>query len=428
MKSDSKPTTGIFLETRKQHKDGRYPVKLRVTYQRKRRYYVLQDENKQNLSMSKEKFSKVMGERPRDSYKNIRIHLNELERIAVEDVIEKLPVFTFESFEQKYFSKQLDKIDVIGSLKAREKDLRADNRISTAVTMKNTHRSIKAFTGKPVLPFESVTITFLKKYEAWMTTKTDKRGANSLTTVGIYLRNVRTIYNQARRDGIIKDVPYPFGMGRYQIPGGKNIKKALRQAEVGLIANYPAVDGSSEQMYRDYWMFSYLCNGINVKDMAMIRYRDIDGDVIRITRAKTERETRKSPRPVTIIITRQIGRIIDRWGNKPLLPDTYLLPILETGMSAEKEYKRIQDFTKRINRCMGDLAKDLEIPMKVTTYTARHSFATVLKRSGASTEFISESLGHKNLQTTESYLADFEIEEKKKWAEKLANFGSNGED
>jgi len=52
----------------------------------------------------------------------------------------------------------------------------------------------------------------------------------------------------------------------------------------------------------------------------------------------------------------------------------------------------------------------------VTTYTARHSFATVLKRSGASYEFISESLGHRDMKTTNAYLANFEETEKRKYA------------
>jgi len=235
----------------------------------------------------------------------------------------------------------------------------------------------------------------------------------------MYLRNVRAMYRKAMKEGIIKDVLYPFGKDEYVIPGSPNVKKALTHAEVGKIINYDAVPGSPEQMYRDFWIFSYLCNGINVKDMAQIKYKNIDGDVIRLIREKTKRETRKKPKYITIIITRQLGRIIDTWANKPGLPDTYLLPILESGMTPEQKYRRVQDVTKLINRYINRIAVKLEIPKKVTSYTARHTFATVLKRSGASTEFISESLGHKNLQTTEDYLDKFEEDEQRKWADKL---------
>ncbi len=436
MKSDNEVTTKIILETWRSLKDSTFSVKLRVTHNRKQKFYILKDENKRSLSMTKEGFIKVIGveapepekkrKRLTKDEKELRLHINELEKEA-RDVIKSIPAFTFEAFEAKYFNKKTDQTDVFSSLETRAKELREEGRISTAVTFECTLNSLKAFHLKKSLPFENITILFLRKYEQWMTTKIKKtdnreeREANSLTTVGMYLRNVRAVYNRARREGVLKDIQYPFGEGGYQIPTGTNRKKALTQLEVGKILNYDATEGSPEEMYRDFWMFSYLCNGINVKDMARITYKDIDGDIINITRAKTERETRRNPKPITIIITRQIGQIIDKWGNKPAFPDTYLLPILIPGITPEVEYRRIQDVTKLINRYMSTLAAKLEIPMKVTTYTARHSYATVLKRSGASTEFISESLGHRNLQTTENYLADFEIEEKRKWAEKVAN-------
>ena len=70
---------------------------------------------------------------------------------------------------------------------------------------------------------------------------------------------------------------------------------------------------------------------------------------------------------------------------------------------------------------MDRISKALEIP-KITTYTARHSYATVLKRSGANIAFISESLGHSDLKTTENYLASFETEEREKNAKLLVAF------
>ena len=343
-------------------------------------------------------------------------HLNELENIA-RQVISTLPTFSFTLFEQKYYEKPTNKRDLLYDLNKRAQQLRQEGRISTAVSFECTYNSIKKFTGKDRLGYDSTTVQFLNKYEKWMLAE-----GNSLTTVGIYLRNVRTAYRKAESEGVIKSRTYPFGDGKYVIPGGKNIKKALKFEEVKRIANYKALDGSNEQRYRDYWLFSYLCNGINIKDMARLKYINIEEDLIKLTRAKTQRETRQDPRPITIVITRQIGRIIDRWGNKPGLNDQYVLPILSKGMTPDKEYKAIQQTTKMINKYIKDIAESVEITQKVTSYIARHSFATVLKRSGASTEFISESLGHSNLQTTENYLADFEIEEKRKWAEKAADF------
>jgi len=418
MKSDSKSTTAIVLETWRSLKDNTFAVKLRVTFNRKQKFYVLKEKNKKRLSMSKDFFEEVMDKDSTRNKKKLRLHLTELQQRA-EDVIKDLPVFTFEAFEIKYFNKKTDQTDLFSSMEARAKELREEGRISTAVTFECALNSLKEFHKKESLPFEHITVKFLEKYENWMLTGTGDRRANSPTTVGMYLRNVRAMYRKAMKEGIIKDVLYPFGKDEYVIPGSPNVKKALTHAEVGKIINYDAVPGSPEQMYRDFWIFSYLCNGINVKDMAQIKYKNIDGDVIRLIREKTKRETRKKPKYITIIITRQLGRIIDTWANKPGLPDTYLLPILESGMTPEQKYRRVQDVTKLINRYINRIAVKLEIPKKVTSYTARHTFATVLKRSGASTEFISESLGHLSLETTEDYLDNFEEGEQRKWADKL---------
>ena len=65
------------------------------------------------------------------------------------------------------------------------------------------------------------------------------------------------------------------------------------------------------------------------------------------------------------------------------------------------------------------IGEDIGYDKPLTTYAARHSFATILKRSGAPTELISESLGHKSLKTTEAYLDSFEDKTRRKFMENL---------
>jgi len=411
-----KITTAIILETRKSGPNNTHPVKLRVTYNRNCKYYILRQKNNESIYLTEGDFNKVMGDRPREDYKKLRLTLNAHEDKAVKD-IEKLPVFSFESFEAKYFGKTENNADLIDSLKRKADTLRTEGRISTAVAYECSISSLKKFTDKEYLDFEKANISFLNNYEKWMLSNN-----NSYTTIGIYLRNVRTAFGEAIKNGFLKPELYPFGKDKYTIPGGRNVKKALTIQEVGTIANYKAIDGTSEHRYRDYWLFSYLCNGINVKDIAHLKYANIDGDVLNFVRAKTQREKKATQRPITLAITKEIGRIIDRWGNKPGTKEKYIFPILEDGLTPEQVYGRVQQATKLINKYVRQIAETIGIANKVTSYTARHSFATVLKRSGASLEFISESLGHSSLTTTENYLADFEIEEKRKWAEKLTQF------
>lgn len=92
------------------------------------------------------------------------------------------------------------------------------------------------------------------------------------------------------------------------------------------------------------------------------------------------------------------------------------------GLTPTRERQLIQQLTQVINCHLKTIAEELEIQKDLTTYAARHSFATVLKRSGVSTEFISEALGHNNLRTTQSYLAGFEDESKRETIKALTAF------
>jgi site-specific recombinase XerD len=88
-----------------------------------------------------------------------------------------------------------------------------------------------------------------------------------------------------------------------------------------------------------------------------------------------------------------------------------------------EQKKRVQDITRRINKHLKIIGDKHGIS-GVSTYTARYSYATVLKRSGANISYISESLRHPNLKTTKNYLASFEKEERIKNAAFLTNFGN----
>lgn len=111
--------------------------------------------------------------------------------------------------------------------------------------------------------------------------------------------------------------------------------------------------------------------------------------------------------------------IIKKWVVKQKNENNYVFPVLEKGISELQKQKNKDQFIKTINKYMKMIGEDIGYDKPLTTYAARHSFATVLKRSGAPTEFISESLGHKSLQTTEAYLDSFEDKSRRKFMENL---------
>ena len=409
-------TTTIILHNNVINKTGKYPIKLRITFDRKSKYYHIN-----NYYFSEKDFAKINGERPREEdFKRAKLEIAKKEGEAL-DIIEKLPYFTFDLFEKRFLNGvQKADTNIFNWLENTVAKLNAQERIKTAHAYNNSWQSLLKYTNKKELSFYDITVDFLNLYEIWFTTVQK----NSPTTLGIYLRNVRAIFNEAIEQGIITKDVYPFGRRRYEIPTGKNVKKALTLAEIQKIYTYPVVKSSSKERWKDMWIFSYLCNGANIKDICLLKYKNISDGRISFSRAKTRRTKRQQPKPITVILSDEIKAIINKWGNiNNTDQESYLFPILSDGMGAIKITAVIHQTTQNINKHIDDIAKALKITKRVTTYTARHSFATVLKRSGVSTEFISESIGHADLRTTENYLDSFEDDAKVENAKKLLDFG-----
>src|SRR5690606_24311932 len=206
-------------------------------------------------------------ERLRDKQKQIQKKLNKYKAKA-DEIIDGLNIFTFANFEEQYFEKRNVNKSISYAFDKRIKNLRENDKIGTAITYECAKNSLEAF--KKNLEFADVTPELLNAYERKMVGK-----GNSITTVSMYLRCLRALFNQRDITGAI----YPFGKNKYIIPTGKNIKKALTLEEIGMLYNYEAKSGSREQQAQDYWMFLYLCNGMNVKDFCLLKWKNINGEI-----------------------------------------------------------------------------------------------------------------------------------------------------
>ena len=161
---------------------------------------------------------------------------------------------------------------------------------------------------------------------------------------------------------------------------------------------------------------------MNPKDVAFLKFKNIQGEYLIFERAKTERTARNNPRPITVYINEDMWSIIKRWGNKNNNPDNYIFPVLDHSFNALQQHFVVKSFIKFINDRMAKIKERLGIEKKVTTIVSRHTFSTQLKRLGASTEFIQEALGHTDIRTTENYPDSFEKEVKKEYAARLLAF------
>ena len=390
-----KAEASIYLDELRPKKNGKCSVKIKITFNRKRKYFST------GIELTPDEFEKVMynkrkSRKQKEIYKKLDFYYNK-----ANTVIKDLNVFTFDSFEEGFLEQRNIQNSVSFAFDKYIQQLKAENRIGTALSYECAKNSFQSF--KKDLTFAEITRTFLDKYESWML-----RNNKSKTTVGIYVRSLRAIYNFQNIDRSI----YPFGLGKnkYTIPTGKNIKKALTIEEIAKIYNYEAPLGSSKDRAKDYWIFLYLCNGMNVKDFCLLKWKNIDGNMLTYQRAKTKR-TKKEEKPIYVALKPITMEIIKKWGQPSVLKDAYIFPHLKKGMTAEQERATYQQLIKFINKYLKQIAAELGINRNVTTYYARHSFATVLKRSGATIEMISELLGHSSVEVTESYLDSFEKEQ-----------------
>ncbi|RZK25876.1 MAG: integrase [Flavobacterium sp.] len=405
----------IYHDTRRKSGKKLFPVKLRVYYRGETRLYPL------GLRLSEEDFvNSYQTLKPKgDRYKELKIKLVSHETKA-NDIKASINVFSFERFEKKLLQPTGSRNQVFYHYEQTIKKLKQQGRIGTASNYAMSCRSLQQFlltqNRKQKLAFEDITVYFLNQFEQWMLEK-----GNSISTVGIYLRPLRTLFNAAIEEGEVDKDFYPFSKRKYQIPAGRNTKKALSKEDLKTLFYFPTDDPFLKKA-RAHWFFSYSCSGMNTRDIAELRYKNIHNDILSFVRNKTRNTTRSQQKPILVVLTPYAQEVIQTYGNKKVNGDTYVFPILNDGMTAEERYRAAQAYTRFVNQHIKRLAKLAGITQEISTYWARHSFTTMAVRNGASLEFVQESLGHNSLQTTKSYFAGFADATKRTIANKLMDF------
>ena len=403
-----KPTAAIHFDTRRAKSDGKFPLKIRVTYLRQRKYY------KTGYAVTLEEWYKMNGLKPRKEIKDIRDKVSDQLKRA-ETILNGLDLFTFKTFERQYQSKSSQPLELAEAFTRYITELETQGRIGTAASYRCSMVSLAGYSKRVKLP--DISPEYLNGYEQWMLKK-----GNSITTIGIYLRSLRAIINNAIQEGHMKPEQYPFGRRKYLIPGSRNIKKALTLEEISKLYYYPAVPDEVEDKARDFWIFSYLASGMNFKDICLLRGSNIQQDFIVFYRAKTERTKRSKPVPIIVVLNDDLRRIISKWGNGNCKPDEYIFPVLADEMTDYVKRDKIKQFTKNTNKWLNRICGKIGIKARVTTYAARHSFSTILRNSGTPIEYIKDSLGHSSTLTTESYLNTYPDAVKRKFSELLTVF------
>ncbi|MBE0662577.1 MAG: site-specific integrase [Bacteroidales bacterium] len=410
----------IVLENRTPKSNGKFPIKLRITSGKKQRYFNLPMSKTNNIlfEASKEEWLRIQTQSPRGSLHDIKLLIPKVLEEAQKEA-QKIQPFSFEEFRDRFYG-QGEVKNLFGYFGKFIKELTDNGRVSTAQSYQSAYNSFKGY--DPGMDFNKVTPDYLTQYENWFVAipEAEDKKPRSATTVGIYCRCLRTIFNLAISDGVTTN--YPFGRGKFTPPAGSNIKKALALDDIKKIIDFETVSGSPMDQARDLWIFSYFSNGMNFKDICSIREKDVkisDGETtIEFVRAKTQLSTKGNQKKIEVLLVKKTEAIIEKWAKFKGDPENYIFPFFKKGFSPLQKRTAVQNLVKTTNKYLSRMCVDFGLE-KITTYHARHSYASILKESGAPVEFISESLGHSDIKTTDNYLKSFSIKHKRKWAEAL---------
>lgn len=411
----------IYLDTRREKTNKLYPVKLRVyaNQLKKQKLYPTKYE------MTEKEFQQTwLSQKPRSEFKEKRLEIQAVENKANKVAVQINP-FSFSQFEKKLFLKSGDGENVFYQyqkiIEKNEKFGRLGNASNYGLSQASLKNFMKHKTGyEPIkLSFTEVDQNWLESYEYYMLNEIEP--VRSRTTVSMYLRALRAVFNFAINENDIPVDIYPFGKNKYQIPSEKKVKKALSSDQLKTLFNAKP-ENEEQERSKDFWFFSFACNGMNMKDIALLKHEDIEDDKIVYYRAKTVNTAKADLSPIVIYLNDYSKSIISKYSVSHSSNKDFVFPIISKSMTESEKFNKIKNFTRSINQNIKKLALNVGLPSNISTYWARHSWASSAIRKGESIEFVSEALNHRDTKTTQKYIAGFEDEIKKEFSKNLMSF------
>lgn len=400
-------TVKVILETRNQRKDGTFPLKFRVTHNRKYRdiglgIYLLK---KQWYAESEI----VLNLHPDYEALNTEIKTKKLE---IEQIVTRLESRCKSSTLKDIVSAiKLSMGKKASSPKKRKSTtptffeygyklverLKKSQNLGNARAYENTLNRLRNHLGHDNLKFSDIDYEFLEEFDADFLAQGIK-----INTISFYLRTVRAIYNKAIKAKVVKRELYPFH--DFSIKREATQKRAISKEKMRLLAKYPLDQDTPIWHNRNFFIMSFLLIGISFVDLTFLKWSDIKGNRITYKRRKTAKF-------YNIQLTSKAQKVIEYY--KAYHDSIYIFPIIPKEFigDAEKELFYSRQGYKQCNKYIKQVAAMCEIEENVTTYVARHSWATIAKKLGYSKDLIAEALGHEyGNKVTGVYLDNYEKE------------------
>lgn len=283
------------------------------------------------------------------------------------------------------------------------KELKEKGQIGNSYAYLSSYDNLKNFNKGRKLnyTFSHIDVVFCKKFEDWM-----RRKGNKDTTISYQFRTLRATFNRAITAKVVSKEKNPFSEFKLSHLNTKTMKRALSKSDILKIMDVDCHDKSElSQLAHDLFCFSYLCGGISLVDMANLTPENIIEGRLIYQRQKTHGS-------INLQLSDRALQIISKYSDYQKKAN-YFFPILhhKRHITPMQKHNRVRKYCLHINQELKLLAKELNITANVTTYVARHSFATILKKSGVNIGIISQALGHQDIKTTQIYLSKFDNEQ-----------------
>lgn len=403
-----RPNIRIVIDKRSKTSSKTYPISLCITFGKKTWFISLK------TRCTPKEFEKIFNGSPTEHQRKIRDAVIEYHDLAL-NVASTLNPFDYKRFKELF--KKADELkkpksvfldDIFNRVILEKK---AKGQISSAHTNKLTLNSLNNF--RKNIQIVDVNLTFLREYEHWLLLKFNNE---MVASIGIHMRNLRTIINLARNEELLPiDFKYPFGRGKYTPPTKRREKVAHSKSEILKIVQCTDFASESEAKSRDIWLMLFYCNGLNFIDLLSIRWVDIKEGIIYVIRQKTK-QTNRNIKPIRIPLINGLKKLIDKHGDKN---SPYVLGFLKSDMNLESIHNKKKKLSKQINKDLDSIGTRLGLNEKLKCQTARYAYATFQKNEGASISYISEQLGHSNISVTQNYLSGYEVNDLFQFNDKL---------
>lgn len=288
-------------------------------------------------------------------------------------------------------------------------DLKAEDCYGTAHVYQSTLNAFSEFMGCEIIYFHMITKPILKKFEQHLRDK--KLRWNTTST---YMRTLRSIYNKAAEQDIVMPNPLLF---KHVYTGVKNETKRSLDVEdtYKLLNGIPIQELSDNLMACRVWAnLMFQLRGMPFVDLAYLNKSDLQGNTLSYLRRKTGTQMIVEVPPSAMELIEKYKSTDDK--------SPYLFPILSGKMKDEDLYTEYQQALRKMNYDLKRLAKKCGITQKVSSYTTRHTWATLAKYCNFSESLISEAFGHSSIKVTEAYMKHFKLEEIKKANEMIISY------